>query len=547
MPSGFASSDTRRRWLWLGGWLLAWAALACWRWSREPYLLDDAFISFRYARNLVEGHGLVYNPGERVEGYTNLLWTLFAAGFLRLGIDPVTGTRMLGVGSYLVSTAGVAWLVVRDPAPRPIWKHLALALAPLALILPAGYAGFAGTGMETSFVGLLGLALAWRGFLAPPRTRGDRAIFAALSMALVATRLDGVPWVVLAAGVTLWQPFARGAPAAPLAERVAATVRLYAPAAALLGMLLIARFWYYGELLPNTYWAKVEGSQGLAIGWRYLQAYLAGSPQVFVALGLMAAGLLLSESAEVRRFILLAALCTAEHALYVVMVGGDFMHYRLMFHVYPLLIAAAVAGLVALDRKHALIGLASSGALAIASLAPSVLDVRYHMESLEEMHRCCAVPGITYGRRLKQVLPPDTVIATTMAGGIAYYSGLTTIDQLGLTDREVARHGVLARPIRRGHIKRASTSYLASRGVNLVIHHPKLFSCRQPRTKGPGAYVFIRIEADDCLRTLYLTPTPELSRLFCSRPDAFVVRGMDCSVDLAPREAAEAQREHGQR
>jgi len=77
-------TGTNRRWLILGSWMLAWAALACWRWSREPYLLDDAFISFRYARNLVEGHGLVYNPGERVEGYTNLLWTLFAAGFLRM-------------------------------------------------------------------------------------------------------------------------------------------------------------------------------------------------------------------------------------------------------------------------------------------------------------------------------------------------------------------------------------------------------------------------------------------------------------------------------
>lgn len=34
---------------------------------------EDAFISFRYARNLVDGHGLVFNPGERVEGYTNFL------------------------------------------------------------------------------------------------------------------------------------------------------------------------------------------------------------------------------------------------------------------------------------------------------------------------------------------------------------------------------------------------------------------------------------------------------------------------------------------
>lgn len=529
-------AGTDRRWLFLAGWLLAWAALAWWRWAREPYLLDDAFISFRYARNLVEGNGLVYNPGERVEGYTNLLWTLFAAGFLRLGIDPLTGTRTLGVGAYVLSTAAIAWLVVRDPGPRPIWRLVRLAPAPLAAILPVGYAGFAGTGMETSFVGLLGLAVAWRGFLEPPRPRLDRAIFAALAMALVATRLDCVPWVVLAAGVALWHPFGREAEATRPTARRLATLRLFAPAAALLGVLLIARFWYYGELLPNTFYAKVEGIQGFAIGWRYLEAYLAGSPQVFVCLGLMAAGLVLSDSGGVRRFILYAALCTGFHALYVVTVGGDFMHYRLMFHVYPLLVAAAVAGLRVVAHEHALIGLAASGALAISSLAPSVLDTRYHMESLEEMHRCCAVPGIAYGRRLAEVLPPDTVIATTMAGGIAYYSGLTTIDQLGLTDREVARNGVPAKPIRRGHSKRASTSYLLSRGVNLVIHHPRVFSCDRPRTMGAGAYVFIRMPGDGCLRTLYLTPTPALSRRFCSQPDAFVVRGVDCQAVLHARE-----------
>ena len=440
-----------RRRLLLAGWLAAWAVLACWRWSREPYLLDDAFISFRYAHNWVEGHGLVFNPGERVQGYTNLLWTALAAGFLRLGIDPMAGTRLLGVGSYLISVVAVAWLVVREPLPRPLWRQLGPALAPLALILPAGLAGFAGTGMETSFVGLLGLALGWRGFLAPPRSARDRAIFAAVTMALLATRLDCAPWVLLAFLVMLWSPFVRAPEADGLRTRGLAASRLFAPAAAALAVLTIGSLAYYGALLPNTYYAKVEGLQGLAIGWRYLKAYLAGSPQVFVSLGLITAGLLLAGSPETRRFLLFAALCSALHALYVVTVGGDFMHYRLMFHVYPLLIAGAAAGLVLLNRRDARIGCLAGVALAVSSLAPSVLDERYHMETLEEMHTCCALPGISYGQRLKEVLPADTVIATTMAGAIPYYSGLFTIDQLGLTDREVARHGEVTRPVRRGH------------------------------------------------------------------------------------------------
>ena len=50
---------------------------------RYYFLSDDSFISFRYARHLAEGHGLVWNSGERIEGYTNFLWVLFMAGAMR--------------------------------------------------------------------------------------------------------------------------------------------------------------------------------------------------------------------------------------------------------------------------------------------------------------------------------------------------------------------------------------------------------------------------------------------------------------------------------
>ena len=75
---------------------------------------DDAFISLRYAQNLLDGHGLVYNPGERVEGISNLSWTLLLAGALALGLDistRATGYCVLDAGgmlsclcSYLISS-----------------------------------------------------------------------------------------------------------------------------------------------------------------------------------------------------------------------------------------------------------------------------------------------------------------------------------------------------------------------------------------------------------------------------------------------------------
>ena len=67
---------------------------------------EDAFISFRFARNLVEGYGLVWNPGEPpVEGYTNFLWLMLAALLLRLGLDPVIGSQVWGVAASLVTLA----------------------------------------------------------------------------------------------------------------------------------------------------------------------------------------------------------------------------------------------------------------------------------------------------------------------------------------------------------------------------------------------------------------------------------------------------------
>src|SRR5882672_7471606 len=66
------------------------------------FLTDDAFISFRYARNLRQGHGLVFNPGfERVEGYTNFLWVVLLAGCDALGLPPESSSRLLSLAATL--------------------------------------------------------------------------------------------------------------------------------------------------------------------------------------------------------------------------------------------------------------------------------------------------------------------------------------------------------------------------------------------------------------------------------------------------------------
>jgi hypothetical protein len=89
--------------------------------------IDDAYISFRYARNLVEGHGLVYNIGQHVEGFTNLLWVLLIALGMKLGGAAPLVSHWLGVSS------GVALLVLAHAYARCLLHPKSVILAALAL------------------------------------------------------------------------------------------------------------------------------------------------------------------------------------------------------------------------------------------------------------------------------------------------------------------------------------------------------------------------------------------------------------------------------
>ncbi|MCZ6767581.1 MAG: hypothetical protein O7D32_11695, partial [bacterium] len=80
--------EGRPRLEWIS-WLVCWIPYALLTWKFR-FVCDDAFISFRFARNWVHGHGLRYNLGDHlpVEGYSNFLWVCVAAVFEWAGVDP---------------------------------------------------------------------------------------------------------------------------------------------------------------------------------------------------------------------------------------------------------------------------------------------------------------------------------------------------------------------------------------------------------------------------------------------------------------------------
>src|SRR5918993_5205805 len=103
------------------------ALVVLWLHARRylPFLSDDALISLRYAKRLVEGHGLTWNAGERVEGYSNLLWVLCAAALNRLGVDLIDAVRVLGFAGV---GAGLAAVLYAHP-PRSLKGAVPVMLA----------------------------------------------------------------------------------------------------------------------------------------------------------------------------------------------------------------------------------------------------------------------------------------------------------------------------------------------------------------------------------------------------------------------------------
>ncbi|HEX9638395.1 MAG TPA: hypothetical protein VGB99_12715 [Acidobacteriota bacterium] len=399
-----------------------------------PYVVDDAYISFRYARNLIQGHGLVFNPGEPVEGYTNFLWTLLIAAALGLGAEPRAAAQALGLLFGLAALWGAARLA-RQLAPDRGRRYLAL--PPLLLAACGAFAFWCVAGLETAAFAAL---LAWASvFWLQARAGGSYVPAALMGAGAALERPEGLLFFGVAAGIEL-------------IDRLRGSARGRAAPAALFSFLLIAalhfgwRWWTYGQLLPNPFYAKVElGPDRL---WRGLE-YLAGFGRLFPLFAFAALALIPRRDPK-RRFDRAGALRLMVVALvylfYVAAVGGDAMPLgRFVVPVLPLMApllaevadraGSFLAGLARI-RQRSVLRLAAGAAALLSLLAPSLIGA--HWINLVVAKRVTDL-GLACGRYLRSQLPPDTLLATNTAGALPYASEFPTIDMLGINDLHIAR------------------------------------------------------------------------------------------------------------
>ncbi len=419
---------------------------------------DDAFISFHYARNLVAGHGLVFNPGERVEGYTNFLWTMLAAFTIWLGGDPVFWGFAAGViiGLAIVLLTYRVAALVADPR-WGLAAALLVASSQSLLVYTARGAGME-TGLFTLLI-LVGGGIYLSALLAKHPDHARRYALAGVIFALTAfTRPEGVMVFGLTLGhAVLVAVSGRLRPGGSYVRTLRIALREALPLAvsflALFVPYFLWRIWYYGDLLPNTFYAKTGGGiQQWLRGLNYAIdfAFIFGGPLLLIAAAAPFVGLADCSRSKGERRIVLATpagylwLVCLIYTAYIIYVGGDhFPGERFFVPIVPFLAVLIVLGSSALmttsfvRRARQMAHAAVVVAIVAAALVGLNRGEAFERRVLGNDESVWIWADL--GLWLNQNTPPDASVAASGIGAIAYYSQRETIDLHGLTDRHIAR------------------------------------------------------------------------------------------------------------
>jgi hypothetical protein len=450
--------------------------------SANGYMTDDAFISFRYARNLADGHGPVWSPGDRVEGYTNFGLILLMGGAMKLGIAPDDSSRMIGLAASLAMLALVPLLTAQlRPALSRSWWGVSLA-GMAALAINPGFALWTFAGLETPLVAAL-LMAAITAHLYEERTRRYRFISPPLFLAAALVRPDAIVfWAITAAFRSLSLVRVRNRESAlATATDLAAWGALFALP---FGIYWLWRWNYYGDFFPNTYYLKADHSRVMAErGWDYTRSFISTYSVWLCALAVVP---IWRELRSAFRPVTYLAVLLILWGAYIVDSGGDWMPYfRFFLPVLPLayvLIAHSVVACVELAAPR--VGRPAGRSVvpaALALLVAGMLAVSYRPTDRPDAENPAGfvansdvLPGsVDYQRHrmigewLRDNVPRQFVVAQIATGIVPYYSQLPTLDMLGVNDRHIARRDIPLGYGAAGHEKEDG-GYVISRKPELI-------------------------------------------------------------------------------
>lgn len=379
---------------------------------------DDAYISYRYVANYLDGHGVVYNLGERIEGYTNFGWLLGLILSGVLGLNYILVSKVLGLTLGAGTILLTFLLAARCFERRPAWWSLTAA-AMVGANLSLAY--WAQSGLETAgfvFLTLLSLYLF---------VRRKWLLIPAL-VAAILVRPEGV----LVAGLLILIEWAVER------HRPDFTFICGLIAFAFTLPLIFFKLAYYGSLLPNPFYAKTalnpeQVTAGLSYAWNFVRHY------PFLAAGVVLPVFWRRLNHPARSVWIFAI----GYAVYVVLIGGDvLMVHRFFLPVLaPLAIAMTLTVYLLTDRLKPAWQAAVLVVSTLAVISAGILLPHDYIYGYAAREKSLTRKMGFFAARLKEIGRGNFTLASSTIGRLGYdLTDHRMIDLLGLTDSTVALH-----------------------------------------------------------------------------------------------------------
>ena len=411
------------------------------------YMVDDAFISLRYVKNALKGNGLVYNIGERVEGFTSPLHILINFVQGAMGLDLVLASKIAGVISLLLIVSAVAiWSSSRKNPYKMNPPERCLVICLVATSFPLTF--FAITGMETVLFSLLTLLI----FLDATRLKITFRFTFLIFLAFLC-RPEGITFLFgIISGVFFirWLGHDQGN---TTYERILFFDHKEILALVILALAVITflglRWNYYGEILPNTFFAKAPWSVAAETfhwslkGIRSIIYFFSQSGGIIGIIIFMAA---IFRKDRYFNVLVMVAAVTLSLMLFQKYAGSDWMigsrYFIPALPVWAIGLGICFVNLGILDACSS-----SFSRCIVVSIAVLIIATMNIAEASQFLKNIRDYPNnVQSSIELKDVgnwiqnnLPREYQVRNWRIGAIGYYCDNPIIDTWGLVDREIAR------------------------------------------------------------------------------------------------------------
>ena len=430
---------------------------------QNKHIQDDAFITYRYANNFINGDGLVFNIGERVEGFTSILWVLILGTVKFLGLDVIGFSQISGVVLGVLSI-WITFLLTKlffsssILSPNFSLKREETVFGTLVDLLPATMLAFTGafqywavSGMEvTLFISFFLISI----YLYLMAIMNDKPLTRFSIFITIASLIR--PEAVLLFFLLIlhfWFRLYKKQKNFTIFFQEIFSEKNRVPILIFFltnFVLLIFRIFYYGFPFPNTFYAKTGFSfdylvAGLDYIYDFSKTYLLYGTILFAVS-------LLFNNKEVRQNIGLFVTIIMIFLFYSIIIGGDVLPlFRFVLPVLPLIYILFIKSFLVLgnvlqkrtknsfDNLPAIVTIIIS--FVIISYNYIVPKARIEKYSYFENQLVAKMSASGKWLAQKQIESErKLVVAATTIGAVSYYSNVRVIDMLGLTDATIAHN-----------------------------------------------------------------------------------------------------------